>query len=58
MRRVFYPYDVAENLKIKLPGEKDDKTAFCGIMGKKKGLFTIRRAYRVAMCLATCTMVW
>ena len=24
--------DVAENLKIKLPGEKDDMTALCGVM--------------------------
>jgi hypothetical protein len=35
VRRFFYPYDVAENLKIELPGEKDDRTALCGIMKKK-----------------------
>jgi hypothetical protein len=60
VRRFFYPYDFAENLKIKLHGEKDDRTALCGLMIKKCTVYNqpIRSAYRIVMCFTSCTMVW
>jgi hypothetical protein len=51
MRIFFYPCDVAENLKIKLHGEKRRHVCFVWCYEEKNGALTVRSADRVAMCL-------